>query len=85
MRFALYNENTIIDTNKTHFNGDFNDYINQGLTMSEIVEIMNNLDNDKRQLEKENLTIKQTIQTMLNNERTHIGYNVLKQLMDAIQ
>ena len=36
-------------------------------------------------LEKENQYIKNTIQTMLNNERTHIGQSVLKQLWEVIQ
>jgi len=35
--------------------------------------------------QKENQNIKNTIQTMMDNERTHIGYNVLKQLWLAIQ
>lgn len=35
--------------------------------------------------QKENQTIRNTIQTMMDNERTHIGYNVLKQLWLAIQ
>ena len=34
---------------------------------------------------KENEHIKNTIQEAYNNERTHIGKSVLKQLMEAIQ
>lgn len=41
-------------------------------------DIVNNLHN-------ENEHIKHTIQTMLKNERTHIGRNTLQQLWEAIQ
>ena len=34
---------------------------------------------------QENNKIKNTINEMYNNERTHIGQNVLKQLLEAIQ
>ena len=34
---------------------------------------------------KENEHIKQTIKTMMENERTHLGKNVLRQLWEAIQ
>ena len=37
------------------------------------------------QLHDKNQQIKQTIQEAYNNERTHIGRNVLKQLLEAIQ
>ena len=36
-------------------------------------------------LQEENENIKHTIQTMLKNERTHIGRNTLQQLWEAIQ
>ena len=36
-------------------------------------------------LSEENEHIKHTIQTMLKNERTHIGRNTLQQLWEAIQ
>ena len=37
------------------------------------------------ELDKENQHIKNTIKKAYNNERTHIGKNVLKQLIEAIQ
>ena len=39
----------------------------------------------KRQLHQENQHIKHTIKTMMENERTEIGKNTLKQLWEAIQ
>ena len=39
----------------------------------------------RRELEKENERIKHMIQEAYNNERTQIGKNVLKQLMEAIE
>jgi len=38
-----------------------------------------------KQISKENTHIKHTIQVAYETERTHIGRNVLKQLMEAIQ
>ena len=35
--------------------------------------------------QKELITIKNTIKDMYDNERTHLGHNVLAQLMEAIQ
>ena len=43
------------------------------------------LHDEKEQLEKENITIKNTIHNMMESERTHIGYNVLKQAYEAIK
>ena len=40
---------------------------------------------DNINLRKENEHIKQTIKTMLENERTELGKSVLKQLYEAIQ
>jgi len=37
------------------------------------------------QTQKELITIKNTIKDMYDNERTHLGHNVLAQLMEAIQ
>jgi len=42
------------------------------------------LERENKELKKENQYIKNTIQTMLNNERTHIGQSVLKQLIQNI-
>ena len=41
--------------------------------------------NEHVDVKKENEHIKNTIQEAYNNERTHIGKSVLKQLMEAIQ
>lgn len=35
--------------------------------------------------EKECVQIKQTIREAMENERTHIGYSVLKQLLDSLE
>ena len=40
---------------------------------------------DVKRLEKENEQIKQVIKEAYNNERTHLGKSVLKQLKEAIQ
>ena len=40
---------------------------------------------DVKRLEKENEQIKHLIKEAYNNERTHIGKSVLKQLMETIQ
>ena len=45
----------------------------------------NELNKRLHQKEKECITIKNTIRTMYENERTHLGANVLKQLMEAIE
>ena len=37
------------------------------------------------QTQKELITIKNTIKDMYDNERTHLGHNVLAQLIEAIQ
>ena len=48
------------------------------LNMEETVEILN-------ALHEENQHIKHTIKTMMENERTELGKNCLKQLYEAIQ
>ena len=49
-----------------------------GLEYDDVVDLLNDL-ND------ENEYIKHLIKEAYNNERTHIGKNTLKQLMEAIQ
>ena len=48
------------------------------ISMDNVVDLLNELNN-------ENTHIKQTIQDMINTERTAIGKSVLKQLWEAIQ
>lgn len=43
------------------------------------------LGNRLKQKERECVQIKNTIREAMENERTHIGYNVLKQLLEAIE
>ena len=50
-----------------------------------MIATLRNIVLENEDLEKENQYIKNTIQTMLNNERTHIGQSVLKQLWEVIQ
>ena len=62
-----------------------------------MVELLNTLNDEneqlkcdkelftKKQLHQENQRIKQTIREAYTNERTAIGKNVLKQLLEAIQ
>ena len=45
----------------------------------------NELSKRLKNKEKECVQIKQTIHDSMENERTHIGHNVLKQLLEAIQ
>ena len=45
----------------------------------------NKIANKLNELYEENTHIKNTIKEAYNNERTHIGKNVLKQLIEAIQ
>lgn len=51
----------------------------------ELLELNNNYHTQMIKAEKQAQTIKQQIKEMMNNERTHIGHNVLKQLYEAIQ
>ena len=47
--------------------------------------ISQNLDKQLRVKEKEIIDIKTTIKQMMDNERTKLGYNALKQAYEAIQ
>lgn len=55
-----------------------------GSKIDPLLELLNTLSTEKNELEKENKHIKNTIQWMLENERTELGKNVLKQLQEAI-
>ena len=55
------------------------------LTAHEVVELLNKLLSEKKELTEELQTIKNTIKTMYENERTDLGHNVLAQLIEAIQ
>ena len=69
------------------------------LTDKEVVDLLNELDEkyvdefalretlqqELQRVEKENEHIKNTIQEAYNNERTHIGKSVLKQLLNNIE
>ena len=52
---------------------------------NELLELNNNYHTKMIKAEKQVQTIKQQIKEMMNNERTHIGHNTLKQLWEAIQ
>ena len=61
-------------------------------TFDNVLDVMNKLSDENKQLNvsrdeliHENRHIKNTIQTMLINERTRLGKSVLKQLWEAIQ
>ena len=54
-------------------------------TITKTKNLLNKQDKRITELEKENIDIKTLIKTMMENERTHIGYNTLKQLWEAIQ
>ena len=67
--FGDWHKDYVID--EIRDNGDF-------ITVGDVVDLLN-------ELHEENITIKQTIQDMMENERTQIGKSVLKQLYEAIQ
>ena len=46
---------------------------------------LNRLEEENKELKKENQHIKNTIKEAYNNERTQLGKSVLKQLIEAIQ
>ena len=62
-----------------------NELNNENEQSKMMIATLRNIVLENEDLEKENQYIKNTIQTMLNNERTHIGQSVLKQLWEVIQ
>lgn len=62
-----------------------NEYVDCRIDNETLMQRNNELGNRLKQKEKEIIDIKNTIKTMMENERTHIGHNVLKQLWEAIQ
>ena len=54
------------------------------INITKAKNLLNKQDGRIKNLEKENMDIKNLIKTMMENERTHIGHNVLKQLWEAI-
>jgi len=57
---------------------NYKGYANKNKTQTETLKQLT-------KTQKELITIKNTIKEMYNTERTHIGHNVLAQLMEAIQ
>ena len=69
------------------------------LTVKEIVDLLNQYDKENKELRKQNnqqkqellrqditiIDIKNTIKNLMENERTHMGYNALRQAYEAIQ
>ena len=56
------------------------------LNENELLHQKNNELNERLKIkEKECVQIKQTIRDAMENERTHIGYNTLKQLMESLE
>ena len=66
-------------------NGKFFMRCNHWSQCKKMCDKLNAQHNRIKYLEKRNQTIINTIKTSMENERTHIGYNVLKQLLEAIQ
>ena len=53
--------------------------------LNEFINEKERLEQELQKTQKELITIKNTIKEMYDNERTHLGHNVLAQLMEAIQ
>ena len=52
--------------------------------VEQVCPIMNDLNNEKTRLYEDNIRVKQLITEAYNNERTQIGRNTLKQLLEQI-
>ena len=70
----------------------YDDYEKTELVAEELTDRLNKLTKENEQLQHlkeaygtEIVNIKHTIKTMMENERTEIGKNTLKQLWEAIQ
>ena len=84
-RFTLHKG---LDTLNIIDNTKFNEhiYINKSSKdMKLLVSVLNAQHERIQELEKENITIKNTIKEAYETERTALGKSVLKQLLEAIQ
>ena len=59
--------------------------VDSGSNAKKICDELNELHERIHELEKENITIKNTIKEAMENERTHLGYNTLKQLAENLK
>ncbi len=62
-----------------------NEYVDCRIDNETLMQRNNELGQMVIRYQRKNQDIKNTIKTMMENERTHIGHNVLKQLWEAIQ
>ena len=53
--------------------------------LNKTLQVNSNLDKQLQTKEKEIIDIKNTIKNMMDTERTHLGYNALKQAYEAIK
>ena len=79
---AMLNEGVMIAKENEHLKSEL---VESKKAHSNCDKLWWKLHDEKEQLEKENITIKNTIHNMMESERTHIGYNVLKQAYEAIK
>lgn len=82
------------DENYNEYNGMevlkmLNELHDENQELKELINYKNKTQQESltkmQEAQKERADIKHTIKTMMENERTHIGYNTLKQLWMAIQ
>ena len=62
-----------------------NEYVDCRIDNETLMQKNTELGNRLKQKEKEIIDIKNTIKTLMENERTHLGHNALKQAWEAIQ
>ena len=60
------------------------DYEKESLTAEEITDRLNTLTKENKRLYEDNIRVKQLITEAYNHERTQIGRNTLKQLLEQI-
>ena len=58
--------------------------LNGGEDCYDMLDLLNELNNEKQRLYNDNIRVKQLITEAYRNERTQIGQNVLKQLIEQI-
>ena len=55
------------------------------MLMKDLCKVVNGIVDENEQLKKDNEQLKQTIQEAYETERTRIGQNVLKQLLERLE
>lgn len=63
----------------------YDDYEKEELIAEEIVDRLNQLSTKNRQLKKKIHIYETTLKESIQNERTHLGHNALKQLAENLE